>query len=48
MKKYIVPAVELQETQTFQMMALSLQSGKADGSDVLSRDEVDIWTDDEE
>lgn len=49
MKKYIAPAVELQETEAFEMMALSLQSGTADSSEVLSRDEDwNIWDEDEE
>lgn len=48
-KKYIAPVVEIQETEASQMMALSLQSGAADNSDVLSRDnEWDIWSDEEE
>lgn len=50
MKKiYSTPLVEIKETQTFQMMALSLQEGKADGSDALSRDDAwDMWGDDED
>lgn len=48
MKKYIIPVVEINETETFEMMALSLQQGTADGSDVLSREDVDIWGEEED
>lgn len=45
MKKYIAPAVEINETQTFAMMALSLQNGTASSTDpVLSEgDGLNIW-----
>lgn len=50
MKKYIAPAVELQQTEVFQMMALSLQGGTADADKpVLSTgDEWNVWEDAEE
>ena len=49
-KMYIAPAVEINETTTASMMALSLQSGAADGSEVLSKEKNDwnVWGDDEE
>lgn len=45
---YIAPLVEISEIQTEQMMALSLQQGAADGSDVLVKDNADwnIWEED--
>lgn len=49
MKKiYMTPAVEINETQAEQMMALSLQSGAADNSDVLTKEQNDwnIWSED--
>lgn len=52
MKKiYIAPAVELQETETFNMMALSITDKPADGNQpVLSpaEEEWNIWEEDAE
>lgn len=50
MKKiYSTPLVEINETEAFEMMALSLQKDAADGSTVLSReDNWDIWDENEE
>lgn len=49
MKKYITPIVEINEIEAFEMIALSLQSGAADDSDVLSREDGwSIWNDDED
>ena len=47
-KMYITPAVEINETQAEQMMALSLQSGAADNSEVLTKETADwnIWNED--
>lgn len=44
-KMYIAPAVEINETMASQMMALSLQSGAADDSDVLVKENNDwnVW-----
>lgn len=49
-KMYIAPAVEINETMTTSMMALSLQSGAADDSEVLGKEENEwnVWGDDEE
>ena len=49
-KMYITPQVEISETVTASMMALSLQTGAADGSEVLGKEENDwnVWGDDEE
>lgn len=49
-KMYITPAVEINETMAASMMALSLQSGAADNSDVLGKEEKawDMWSEDEE
>lgn len=46
-KMYIAPAVEINETLTCQMMALSVQTGiSADDSQILGKDENtwDIWS----
>lgn len=50
MKKYIAPMVEIQNTEAYSMIALSLQNGKADsGSEVLSRDDDwNLWDDDQD
>lgn len=47
-KTYMAPLVEINETQVEQMMALSLQSGAADNSEVLTKPEEDwnIWSED--
>ena len=48
-KMYITPQVEISETVTASMMALSLQSGAADSSDVLGNEEKqdwDMWSED--
>lgn len=47
-KRYMAPLVEINETQAEQMMALSLQQGAADSSDVLVKDNTDwnIWQED--
>ena len=44
-KMYISPAVEINETMASQMMALSIQTGAADDSDVLVKGEQveDSW-----
>ena len=44
-KMYIAPEVEINETMAANMMALSLQSGPADNSDVLGKEENDwnMW-----
>ena len=49
-KMYIAPVVEISETMTASMMALSLQTGPADGSEVLGKEENEwnVWDDDEE
>ena len=49
-KMYIAPAVEINETMAACMMALSLQTGAADNSEVLGKEENDwnVWGDDEE
>lgn len=49
-KMYITPAVEINETMASQMMALSLQAGAADGSEVLGKEENEwnMWAEDEE
>lgn len=47
MKKYISPAVEIQQTEAFEMIALSLKDGKATANEVLSRD-LNIWGDEED
>ncbi len=48
-KMYIAPAVEINETMAASMMALSLQSGAADGSEVLNKEENNwsIWDEEE-
>lgn len=48
MKKYIAPAVQVNETEVSQMMAVSLQDGSADPSKpVLSKEDTQedwaIW-----
>ncbi len=47
-KQYIVPLVELTDTMTVSMMALSLQDTPADNSGILSPEETDwdIWSED--
>lgn len=46
MKKiYMAPAVELQEAMVSQMMALSIQTGAADDSDVLVKEDY-VWSSD--
>lgn len=49
-KTYMAPAVEINETMTCQMMALSIQDGSADSSDALVKKESDwdMWGDDED
>lgn len=49
MKKYIVPQVGIHQTECSTMLALSLQQGSADNSDVLSRKDTEwnIWTESE-
>ena len=49
-KMYITPAVEINETMAASMMALSLQTGAADGSEVLGKEENswNVWGEDEE
>lgn len=50
-KMYITPAVEINETMTCQMMALSIIQGTpADGSDALGKEENnwDVWSSDED
>lgn len=52
MKTYIVPQVEVSQAGCSTMLALSLQQGQADSSDVLTREDShwDVWdsTDPEE
>lgn len=43
-KNYITPSVETNETMASQMMALSLQSGAADSSEVLGKEENSEWS----
>ena len=45
---YIAPAVEINETMAASMMALSLQTGAADNSEVLGKEENEwnIWSED--
>ena len=47
-KMYIAPAVEINETMAASMMALSLQTGAADNSEVLGKEENEwnIWSED--
>ena len=48
-KMYITPAVEINETMAASMMALSLQSGAADASEVLVKeDNWNVWGEDED
>ena len=44
-KMYIAPEVEINETMAASMMALSLQTGAADNSEVLGKEENDwnMW-----
>lgn len=42
-KVYSTPAVEIQLTQAESMMALSIQTGAADDSDVLVKEEEITW-----
>ncbi len=48
-KMYITPAVEINETMAASMMALSLQSGAADNSEVLGKEEENwnIWSEED-
>lgn len=48
-KNYITPAVDIYAAQTEQMMALSLQGGAADDSEVLTKGDNawDIWSEDD-
>ena len=49
MRKYITPCVEINETEAFEMIALSLLSGEANDSEVLSRDnDWNIWDEEAE
>lgn len=43
MKKYIVPQVDVREAECTTIIALSLQSGSADESEVLGKEEVTEW-----
>lgn len=45
-KMYITPAVEINETIAYNMIALSLQSSPADDSEVFGNEEsdLDIWS----
>ena len=47
-KMYITPKVEIKETMAASMMALSLQNGSADNSDVLNKEENEwnVWGED--
>ena len=49
-KMYITPAVEINETTTSNMMAVSLQTTPADGSDALVKEneDWDFWGDSDE
>ena len=49
-KMYIAPVVEINETTTASMMALSLQQGAADNSEVLGKEENNwnVWGEDED
>lgn len=49
-KMYITPAVEINETMAASMMALSLQTGAADSSEVLTKEENswNVWGEDED
>lgn len=45
-KKYIIPALAVQHIEMQTIIALSLQGGKADGSEVLVKgNNSDIWGD---
>lgn len=46
---YIAPETEINETMVCQMMALSLQSGMADDSEALGKEENswDMWSEEE-
>ncbi len=48
MRKYIVPQVDICQAEGSTMMALSLQQGTADDSEILSREDAewDIWSED--
>lgn len=43
MKRYIKPQVDIHEAEYTTIIALSLQSGNADSSEVLSKEEVTEW-----
>ena len=50
-KTYMMPALQLNEAQVSNMIAVSLQDGKADGNaEVLTKEDNtwEIWGDDEE
>jgi len=49
-KNYIIPALAVQKIEVQNIIALSLQDGKADSSDALVKsggDWTDIWGEDE-
>lgn len=48
-KQYIAPVSVVRSMETQQIIALSLQTSKADDSDALTKDagDWDIWSDDE-
>lgn len=48
-KQYIAPESVVRSMETQQIIALSLQTSKADDSDALTKDagDWDIWSDDE-
>ena len=48
-KQYITPESAIQSMETQQIIALSLQTEKADDSDALTKEDGDwdIWSDDE-
>ena len=44
MKRYIKPQVDVRKAECTTIIALSLQPGSADGSEVLSKEEVTEWS----
>ena len=44
-KTYMMPAIQADKAQAANMIAVSLQDGKADGSEVLTKEnnDWDIW-----
>lgn len=44
MKRYIKPQVDIREAECSSIIAISLQPGNADGSEVLSKEEVTEWS----